>query len=403
MAQLPPPRLDQFAQDILNQSFAQAPISPEILQRFGGGMSMQQPQIAPPQVQQYAQPQMVQQPAPRQLQADPMRMQYNQLVEQRFNELVNGFGGIENVMRVNRLKQFRDAAAQDVEMVFGKVPEPQQPVRVMDIDGTRIAAGGDLRAPVVLPTPVEKQSDELGLKKTQLDLQKAEQDLKLTQQKAQTEGLDRALKLQTSLTDSARAIGMIDELLYDPDLASGVGIKSVLSIVPETKAVELKSKIDQIKGDVFLRAYEGLRGGGQITEIESTKASQSKERLDPKLSVDAFRKALLDLRETYMGFTGMAVKGLQSFAPQAQQQVAPQAQVQQPQAKNLPPSAGIPNDGRPIIPVEPPVPGQQVVIPQLPPEPMQFTKPDGSVSTPKPSGIRWTRDASGKPVMVPRG
>jgi len=403
MAQLPPPRLDQFAQDILNQSFAQVPISPEILQRFGGGMSMQQPQMAPQQVQQYAQPQMVQQPAPRQLQADPMRMQYNQLVEQRFNELVNGFGGIENVMRVNRLKQFRDAAAQDVEMVFGKAPEPQQPVRVMDIDGTRIAAGGDLRAPVVLPTQVEKQAEELGLKKSLLDLQRAEQDLRLTQQKAQAEGLDRALKLQTSLTDSARAIGMIDELLYDPDLASGVGLKSVLSIVPETKAVELKSKIDQIKGDVFLRAYEGLRGGGQITELESTKASQSKERLDPKLSVDAFRKALLDLRETYMGFTGMAVKGLQGFAPQAQQQVAPQAQVQQPQTQSLPPSSGIPNDGRPIISVEPPTPGQQVVIPQLPPEPMQITKPDGSVSVPKSSGIRWTRDASGKPVMVPRG
>ena len=366
-------------------------------------MSAQQPQIAQPQVQQYAQPQMVQQPAPRQLQADPMRMQYNQLVEQRFNELVNGFGGIENVMRVNRLKQFRDAAAQDVEMVFGKVPEPQQPVRVMDIDGTRIAAGGDLRAPVVLPTPVEKQSDELGLKKTQLDLQKAEQDLKLTQQKAQTEGLDRALKLQTSLADSAKAISMIDQLLYDPDLASGVGFKSALSIIPETKAVELKSKIDQIKGDVFMRVYEGLKGGGQITEIESEKASKSKERLDPKLSVDAFKKALLDLRETYMGFTGMAAKGLQAFAPQAQQQVAPQAQVQQPQAQNFPPSAAIPNDGRPTIPVEPPTPGQPVVIPQLPPEPMQITKPDGSVSVPKSSGIRWIRDASGKAVMVPRG
>lgn len=119
-------------------------------------MSAQQPQIAQPQVQQYAQPQMVQQPAPRQLQADPMRMQYNQLVEQRFNELVNGFGGIENVMRVNRLKQFRDAAAQDVEMVFGKVPEPQQPaeeLQTFEINGKKYARGGIFGSQVTEVTP----------------------------------------------------------------------------------------------------------------------------------------------------------------------------------------------------------------------------------------------------------
>lgn len=386
MAQLPPPRLDQFAQDILNQSFAQAPISPEILQRFGGGMSMQQPQIAPPQVQQYAQTQMVQQPAPRQLQADPMRMQYNQLVEQRFNELVNGFGGIENVMRVNRLKQFRDAAAQDVEMVFGKAPEPQQPVRVMDIDGTRIAAGGDLRAPVVLPTPVEKQSEELGLKKTQLDLQKAEQDLKLTQQKAQTEGLDRALKLQTSLASSARAISMIDSLLSDPDLASGVGFKSALSIIPETKAKELKTKINQIKGDVFLQAFEKLKGGGAITQVEGQKAEQSMQRLDPALGVDDFKKALLELRNTYMDFTGRAATGLQGFLPQDQQQAIPQAQGQQQQMPDFPPSPPIPNDGRPIIPVEPPTAGQAV-------------KP---VTIPSPGGLQFVRDPQTGKLIIQR-
>lgn len=399
-------RLDQYARDLVNQDIRQLPISPEILQRFGGGM---QPQITP-NLQQYAQgiPQPMQQAQPvqnqaQQMQPDPVRMQYNQMVQQRFAELAEMVGGVGNIVKGNRFDQFMKAAQDDVEMLYGKVPEPQKPIRVTEIDGTRIAAGGDLRAPVVLPTPIEKQAEELGLKKSLLDLQRAEQDLRLTQQKAQTEGLDRALKLQTSLTDSAKAIGMIDELLYDPALASGVGVKSWLSILPETKAVELKSKIDQIKGDVFLRAYEGLRGGGQITELESTKASQSKERLDPKLSVDAFRKALLDLRETYMGFTGMAVKGLQGFAPQAQRQVAPQAQVQQQQMPDFAPSPSRQPDGFPIIPVEPPTAGQPVVIPQLPPEPMQITRPDGSVSVPKSSGIRWTRDASGKPVMVPRG
>ena len=313
--------------------FQSGKFPPEVLQRY----YEQQIQPANIPVERFAEPQM-QQAAPvqqqsQQIKPDQGRLQYAQLIEQRFNELANKVGGVENVVKYKLLDQFRSKAAQDVDLIYGK-PEIVQPMRVESVEGVNFAIGPKGQ-PMKLPTPLEQQAEELGLKKSLLDLQKAEQDLKLTQQKAQAEGLDRALKLQTSLTDSARAIGMIDELLYDPDLASGVGIKSVLSIVPETKAVELKSKIDQIKGDVFLRAYEGLRGGGQITELESTKASQSKERLDPKLSVDAFRKALLDLRETYMGFTGMAVKGLQSFAPQAQQQVAPQAQVQQPQAKTF--------------------------------------------------------------------
>lgn len=381
--------------------FQSGALSPEVLQRY----YEQQIQPANIPVERFVEPQM-QQAAPvqqqsQQIKPDQGRLQYAQLIEQRFNELANKVGGVENVLKYKLLDQFRSKAAQDVDLIYGK-PEIVQPMRVESVEGVNFAIG-PRGQPMKLPTQLEQQAEELGLKKSLLDLQRAEQDLRLTQQKAQTEGLDRALKLQSSLTDSAKAIGMIDELLYDPALASGVGVKSWLSILPETKALQLKSKIDQIKGDVFMRVYEGLKGGGQITEIESAKASKSKERLDPKLSVDDFKDALLDLRKTYMDFTGMAAKGLQAFAPQAQQQVAPQAQVQQPQTQSLPPPSGIPNDGRPIISVEPPTPGQPVVIPQLPPEPMQITKPDGSVSVPKPSGIRWTRDASGKPVMVPRG
>lgn len=381
-------RLDQYARDLVNQDIRQLPISPEILQRFGGGM---QPQITP-SLQPYAQgiPQPMQQAQPvqdqaQQMQPDPIRMQYNQMVQQRFAELAEMVGGVGNIVKGNRFDQFMKAAQDDVEMLYGKVPEPQKPIRVTEIDGTRIAAGGDLRAPVVLPTPIEKQAEELGLKKSILDLKKAEQDLNLTQQKAQTEGFDRALKLQTSLANSARAISMIDGLLSDPDLASGVGFKSALSIIPETKAKELKSKIDQIKGDVFLQAFEKLKGGGAITEIEGKKAEQSMQRLDPALGVDDFKKALLELRNTYMDFTGRAATGLQGFAPQDQQQAAPQAQTQQ-QMPDFPPSPQRQPDGLPIIPVEPPTAGQPI-------QPM---------SIPSPSGLQFIRDPQTGKLIIKR-
>jgi len=132
-----------------------------------------------------------------QINPDQGRLQYAQLIEQRFNELANKVGGVENVVKYKLLDQFRNKAAQDVDLIYGK-PEIVQPMRVESVEGVNFAIGPKGQ-PMKLPTPIEKQAEELGLKKSLLDLQKAEQDLKLTQQKAQAEGLDRALKLQTSL------------------------------------------------------------------------------------------------------------------------------------------------------------------------------------------------------------
>lgn len=297
-------------------------LSPDLIRAFSAmGIPAQQQQQ--PNLSNYAQQPMQQatpvqvMPQEQALRTSPDRQAYFQAVEQRFQELANQVGGINNLVKYNAVEYARNRALKDIQQIYGEPPAIQRPPQLMNVQGVNYAVING--KPVELPSATERQAEEIGLKKSQLDLQKAEQDLRLTQQKAQVEGLDRALKLQSSLASSANALTLIDGLLVDPDLSAGVGFNSVKSIIPATKAKELASRINQIKGDVFLRAYEGLKGGGGITEIEGKKAEQALARLDPAMSVDDFKKALSELRQTYVDFTNRASAGLQSFIPQDQQ------------------------------------------------------------------------------------
>jgi hypothetical protein len=65
-----------------------------------------------------------------------------------------------------------------------------------------------------------------------------------------------------------------------------------LKISRGTPEANFKVLMDQIKGSTFLDAYKGLKGGGQITEIEGEKATQAKARLDTSQTEDEFKAAL---------------------------------------------------------------------------------------------------------------
>lgn len=54
---------------------------------------------------------------------------------------------------------------------------------------------------------------------------------------------------------------------------------------------------DQLKGQAFLNAYDSLKGGGQITEVEGAKAEAAKARLDTAQSDAEFLAALKEFQE----------------------------------------------------------------------------------------------------------
>lgn len=106
---------------------------------------------------------------------------------------------------------------------------------------------------------------------------------------------ENAAALPTTLANSDDALKVIEQLRNHPGKAYALGGASILPGIPGTKQQDFITLLDQAKGKVFLQAYQTLKGGGQITEIEGTKAENALARLNRAQSQQAFDEALNDL------------------------------------------------------------------------------------------------------------
>lgn len=88
----------------------------------------------------------------------------------------------------------------------------------------------------------------------------------------------------------------VDGILEDPNLSKSVGVWSLVGAVPGTPQYDFAQKAQQLQGQAFLQAFEGLKGGGQITETEGKKATDAIGRLSTAQSEKAYRAALADLK-----------------------------------------------------------------------------------------------------------
>lgn len=85
----------------------------------------------------------------------------------------------------------------------------------------------------------------------------------------------------------------------------------------------LQARIEQLKGGAFLAAFETLKGGGQISNIEGAKAEQAKARLANMNQDDAgYLEALNDLEREVSSLVTLAEQRA-GGAPMQQPQVAP--------------------------------------------------------------------------------
>ena len=101
-----------------------------------------------------------------------------------------------------------------------------------------------------------------------------------------------------------RTIALIDSILSGPfqDILGPVQGR----VKPDTIGAEvavgrdgigLIVKLGQLQGTVFLQAFESLKGGGQITELEGAKAEAAAARLNRFQSPQDFAQALNELRD----------------------------------------------------------------------------------------------------------
>jgi hypothetical protein len=80
-------------------------------------------------------------------------------------------------------------------------------------------------------------------------------------------------------------------------MAAAVGPLDARTPTFGESATRFESYHNQLKGKAFLAAFESLKGGGQITEIEGQKAEQAISRLNLAMSEKDYKEALQDLRQ----------------------------------------------------------------------------------------------------------
>lgn len=112
---------------------------------------------------------------------------------------------------------------------------------------------------------------------------------------------------ESNMAGASKATAMIadiDKLLSLEGLDQIVGIKGIATAALDTlrlgallpQAQVARGVLDKIKGGVFLNAFESLKGGGQITELEGKKAEEAGARLLTTQGPEDFRAALAELR-----------------------------------------------------------------------------------------------------------
>ena len=107
------------------------------------------------------------------------------------------------------------------------------------------------------------------------------------------------VSLPSALKAKNRMITNIDAVINHPNLHKALGMVDQ-HINLDWYNADIQARIKQIVGKNFMTAYKGLKGGGQITEIEGNKAQQALARMDQAQSPKDFKQALMDLKEVVL-------------------------------------------------------------------------------------------------------
>ena len=112
---------------------------------------------------------------------------------------------------------------------------------------------------------------------------------------------EQRLEAPKSYATAARNFGVITDLLQHPSFEDVFG--AVEGRIPTLRqgTLDAEQYLKQIKGATFLAAYETLKGGGQITEVEGIKAEQAMARLATAQSEGAAEQALYELADILLG------------------------------------------------------------------------------------------------------
>lgn len=97
--------------------------------------------------------------------------------------------------------------------------------------------------------------------------------------------------------DTNVVLDILKGVLSAPGLEGGTGFMQGKLGGYNQDVANFIAKHEQLAGNVFLEAFESLKGGGPITDLEGQKAENAKARLQRTQSADEYRSALMELYE----------------------------------------------------------------------------------------------------------
>jgi hypothetical protein len=101
---------------------------------------------------------------------------------------------------------------------------------------------------------------------------------------------------------------LIGELLNHKGKSAALGASSYLPSIRGTERAGFDNRLKQMQGDAFLKAFETLKGGGAITEIEGQKATQALNRMNETVSEEEFDAAAKDFLSEVNRFKDIAAQ-----------------------------------------------------------------------------------------------
>lgn len=148
-----------------------------------------------------------------------------------------------------------------------------------------------------------------------------EKELKLEELQGKREERNRSKEAQQA--SIAAQLGVIDKALQHPGREAATGLSGTIdprNYLPGTDPTDFQVVLDQIGGTAFLQAFESLKGGGQITEVEGKKATDAMARLNRSQSDEEFQRSLQDLRDVMVNAKARLNGGKATQQPQQPQQ-----------------------------------------------------------------------------------
>lgn len=112
------------------------------------------------------------------------------------------------------------------------------------------------------------------------------------------------IDLPNVAAQTQQTIKLVDELVNHPGFSGTVGAKTPFGAaaaigygIPGTDAADFMARRNQIVGQQFMQAYQTLKGGGQITEVEGKKATDAISRMSTSQSEAEFKRAADDFKQ----------------------------------------------------------------------------------------------------------